>query len=509
MGCSMNWKCVSLLLVAVAAMSLTSCSGLNSTCTTNCNPGNANVTVTIFDTPPTGTTVLSFNLPIVGISLTPSSGSNVSIYSPTTVQPTELTRLQTDSSLLVSAASVPSGSYTSLNITIGATSGVFINASGATISYSLNGTTATCANFQVCNLPAGSATTVNVPINLSLSNNQNQWVGINVNLNKAILTTNGITVDFTQANVFAATTTARTGLPSGAVDTIEDFTGKVTALSTSSISVQNAITGQTLAANVVTGTNSNTQFSAAPTSYSRCNNSNPTSCLAVGSTVSINANLAADGTLTATQIDGLDVTATDEIEGTIYPTAQTNVLGLILLDKTSASGNSVLSASTTTFGTPFLLDAASNNITFSVDSGPLTNAPGFSPVGFSGTGSLLAGQVVRVQVSNVAVVNNVNTATAVNVLLRWSRLTASVNSVGGNAFTLTGIPVFMSSSTNGLNPSLPVTPQTITYPSYTTFDGIADVSGLTVGSPIGIRALFLDTGSGAQYSFQAAKVRVK
>ena len=496
--------------VAIAAIGLSSCSGVNNPCT-DCGPsGNANVTVTIFDTPPAGTTVLSFNLPIVGITLTPSSGSAVSIYAPTAVQPTEVTRLQTDSTLLVSAASVPAGSYTGLNITIATTSGTFINASGSSITYTLNGSSKTCLNLNVCNLPAGAATTVTVPISLTLSDNQNQWIGIDVNLNKAILSTGGISVDFSQPNVFTATTTPRAGLPAGAVDTIEDFTGQVSAVNNSSITLQNSITGQSLTATIVTGTSSNTQFSAAPASYSGCNNSDPTTCLTIGSTVSMYANLAANGKLTATEIDGLDVFATDEIEGVIYPASLTpGQVGLILLDKTSASGNSVLSASTTTFGTPFFLDTTSNSVTFNVDSGPLTNS-GFSPAGFNGVGSLLAGQRVRVQVANVHVANNVNTATALNVLLRWSRVSATVNTITGNAFTLTNLPVYMSSATNGLNPGVPVNPQVNTYPGYTAFDGITGTSDskFQVGTSLALRALFLDTGSGAQYSFQANKVRV-
>ena len=496
----MNWKCAITLVAAILALALSSCSGL-STCTTNCTGGgNANVTITIYDTPPSGASILSFSLPIVGISLTPQTGSPVSVYSPSAIQPTELTRLATDSSLVVSSASVASGNYTSLTVTIGATSGVFVNYSGSPITYMLNGSTFTCVKFAVCQLPAGAATSISIPISLTLNGNQSYWVGLDVNLNNAILSTNGISVDFTQANVFTATTTPRTGIPSGFVDTIEDFTGKVTALSNSSISVQNAITSQTLTASVT----SSTAFSTAPTAYSNCNSNNPATCLQVGSTVSLYADLASNGALTATEIDSLDVTATDEIEGLIYPTATTGVVGLILFDKTSASGNSVLSASATTFGTPFLLTATTSSVTFNVDSGPLTNAAGFSTVGFSGTGSLLAGQMVRAQVANVVVVNNTNQATAVNVLLRWSRIPATINSVAGNSFTLTNLPSYIST----LNSALPVTPQANSYPSNTAFDGITDASGLTVGGAAAVRALFLDTGSGAQYSFQAAKVRV-
>ena len=239
----MNRKCALLLFVAVTVVVFSSCSGpKNGGCTTNCGGGNANVTITLFDTPPNGTNVLSFTLPIVGISLTPSSGAAVSVYAPSTIAPFELTHLQTDSALVVSAVSVPAGTYTALNITISATSGIWINTSGTGISYTLNGSTVTCVNGAVCVLPPGAATTVSVPMSLTLSGNQSQWIGVDVNLAKAVLSTSGIGVDFTQSNVFTVTTSTRTGLPSGAVDTIEDFAGKVTAFSASSISVQSAIT---------------------------------------------------------------------------------------------------------------------------------------------------------------------------------------------------------------------------------------------------------------------------
>lgn len=504
----MNRKSAVLLFVALGVVSLSSCSGPKTPCT-DCNGGgNANLTITMYDTPPTGTNVLSFTLPVVGMSLTPSSGSAISVYAPASAVPFELTHLQTDSALVVSGASIPAGTYTALNITTSASSGIWINSSGSNITYTLNGSSVTCLSGAVCVLPSGAATTVNIPISLTLSGNQNQWIGVDVNLSNAIVTTNGIGVDFTQPKVFTATTTTRTGLPAGAVDTIEDFAGKVTAFSASSISVQSALTGQTLTATVT----SSTGLSTVPSAYNTgCQSGNANTCLQVGSIVSLYANLAANGKLTATELDLLDTAATDEIEGVIYPASTTaGVVGLILFDKTSASGNAILAASTTTYGTPILLDSTSNGVTFSADSGPLTSAPGFSTVGFSGTGSLLAGQMVRVQVSNIVNTNNTITATATNVLLRWSRFSASLNSTGGNTFTLTGIPAYMSSGTNGMNPGVPVTPQAITYQGYTAFDGITGTtdSSFQVGTTLALRALFLDTGSGAQYSFQTAKVRV-
>ena len=283
----MKSKCLLLPLAFAAVLALTSCSGSNHSCTTNCT-SNATVNVTLFDMPPTGLTILSYSLPIVGISLTPSTGSPVSIYSPTTIVPTELTRLQTESALIAMGVQVPAGTYTAINVTLAASSGVFVNASSSVLN-------STCAVGAVCPLSGGAATTVSIPVKLTLNGGQTTWIGLDVNLNNAITTPTAgtVAVDFTQANTFTATTTPRVGTPSGAFDTIGDFIGTVTALSNTSITVQNTISGQSLTATL----NSGTQFDAAPSTYSNCSGG---SCIAKGSVVSLDAALTTSSTLTAT-----------------------------------------------------------------------------------------------------------------------------------------------------------------------------------------------------------------
>ena len=482
-------------LVLAAVLPLASCSGPKSGGGGGGGgggTGNANVSVTLYDTPPKGVTLLSFSLPIVGISLTPASGSPVSIYSPTTPLPFELTRLETDSAAVVTAASVPAGTYTALSVTIGASSGVFVNYSGAAIG--------SCAVGGVCNLPSGAATTVTVPLSLTLTSNQNQWIGLDVNLSNAIVTTGGIGVDFTQAKTFAATTTVRTGLPTGAVDTIEDYIGTVTAVSSSSITVQSGMTGQSFTAAIT----ASTEIDAAPSIYSNCNSATPSSCLVVGSVVSLDATLAAAGTFAATEIDILDVAATDEIEGVIYPTASTattGIVGMILADKVSKTGNAVLGASTTTYGTGIFLTAGPS-INYSMDTKTLTNAPSFVPFGFAGSGDLLAGQVIRAQVTGVTSNSSGISATATNVILRWSRVSATVNLVTGTSFTMTNIPAYIST----LNQQLDITPQVYTYSPGTAFDGVTGPADTNFqNASVAIRALYLNNNAPA---FQAAKVRV-
>ncbi len=488
---------LSLLAIFTLGM-LTSCSGLPSSgCVTNCGGGTANLTISLADTPPNGTSVLSFTLPIAGISLTPTSGSPVSVSS--AVSSAEITRLQTDSTVIVDQASIPANTYTSLNVTVGptsATNNLFVNTSGAPITYSGG----TCSNNSICILPVGAIFTASIPISLTLAGDQNQWIGLDFNLNKAITTSNGISVDFSQTGVFTATTSSRAGIPAGSVDTMEDFIGKVTAYTQNgSITVANGLTGVSLTASLT----SNTEYDLAPVNYSNCSGT-AQACITIGSTVSIDTVVSASGSFSATEVDVLDATAVDEIEGVILPTTTAGVVQLILADKVSASGNAVLGASTTTAGTIIFLTATTPN--FSVDSKTLSSQIVEPVVGFAGSGDLLGGQVVRAQVTNVVSGSNGITATANNVLLRYSRLSGTVNTVTGNVFTITSLPGYVYS----LNPTLNTSAaQVLTYQNLTAFDGITSITDSTFqnGTSVSIRTLYLNAPP-ATYPFQAAKVRV-
>jgi len=429
----------------------------------------------------------------------------VSIYSPTSIVPTELTRLQAESAVVTTGVQVAAGTYTSVNVTLATSSGIFINASTSAITVpgGSSSQSTICNPGMVCTLPNGATATVNIPLSLRLAAGQNTWIGLDVNLNNAITSPSltSIGVDFTLPNTFTAITTPRTGTPSGAFDTIGDFIGTVTALSSTSITVQNTITGQSLTATL----NSSTQFDAAPGTYSGCTSA--TSCLAKGSVVSLDAVLTTSGTFTATELDVLDTVARDEIEGIIYPTvntATTGVVGMILADKISASGNATLGASTTTFGTGIFLTAGSN-INYLIDSKNLTSAPGFNPLGFAGSGDLLAGQQIRAQVTNVASSSSGISATATNVLLRWSRISATIFGVQGSSFAISGLPTYMVSLSP--NPGLLSTPLVYSYSPETLFDGVTGTTdpNFVVGKALAIRALYLNNASP---TFQAGKVRV-
>jgi len=431
------------------------------------------------------------------MSLTSSSGSPQPIT--TVLSSVEVTRLQSDSAVIVDQGSVLAADYSAINVTLGPTSStnnLFINTSGSTITYG----THSCVNGAICALPVGAIYTISIPLTLNLSANQNQWIGLDFNLNKAITTSGGISVDFTQAGVLTATTTTRTGIPSGSVDTVEDFSGIVTAYTAgSSITVNSAIRGVSLTASLT----SSTEYDLAPVNYSQCPGL-ASACVTVGSTVSMDTVVSSAGTFTATEVDVLDATAVDEVEGIIYPTLTQGVFGMVLADKVSASGNATLSAVTSTYGSGVLLTLNATN--YSVDTKTLSSQ--FSGnTGFSGSGDLLGGQVVRAQITGISTDNNGNiTASANNLLLRYSRLSGTLNSVAGSAFTVASLPGYLIA----LNNSLGNAPQVFTYPTVTAFDGITGLTDSSIvpgTTSVSFRALYLNSPP-ATYPFQAAKVRV-
>jgi hypothetical protein len=141
-----------------------------------------------------------------------------------------------------------------------------------------------------------------------------------------------------------------------------------------------------------------------------------------------------------------------------------------------------------------------------VDSKTLSSQIVEPVVGFAGSGDLLGGQVVRAQVTNVVSGANGITATANNVLLRYSRLSGTVNTITGNVFTIAGLPTYIYS----LNPTISTSAaQVLTYQNLTAFDGITSITDSTFqnGTSVSIRTLYLNAPP-ATYPFQAAKVRV-
>lgn len=482
----------SLLFIAIAAVfAVSSCSGLKTKCTTNCGGGggNASLNLTISDTPPTNANVVSFSMPIIGITLTPSSGSAVSVFSSNPSTDFELTRLQTDTNLIANNVTVAAGTYTAVNVTVAAPSGVYINATGSSLG--------SCVSGGVCSISGAAATiTYTFPSALTLTANAKQWLDLDFNYNNAVVTSSGaLAIDVTQSGVMTATSTVPAGVASGDFANLDDFTGQVTAISSSSITVESSVRGT-----MTEAINSSTQVFDP---QGQCTSATTgLGCIQKGSIVSVQGVLTTGGAPTATSLDIIDISTTpsDEVEGIIYPSSCNggSNYGMILSDSAIfTSGSPLTSAS---FGSGICLTLGSS-ATFNVDSGILTGQSGVpsgsGPAGFRSSGDLLAGQMIRAKITGAATGTSGINATATALLLRFSRLTGTIGTTTSTSFTISGLPAYLGSFTSS--------PTVLAYPNATLLEGQSSLGNLT--GTVSMSSLFLNAGDGAQYWFQAGKVR--
>jgi hypothetical protein len=467
-------------------IALAGCSGVPNGNTPPPPGQNANLVVTMTSTPVslTNISVISATVGITGITFTPSTGTAVALTLTPTVYPVDLNKLQSDTAFLGSLA-IAADTYTNATLTFSAPVLTVDNQSGAT----LNGT---CLSGTICQiiLPAGSAEVVTAPFPLTLTSGQNTGISLNVNLANALTVTNNtLGLSFLTAGSFTAAVLPRTGAPSGSLDLIEDFVGKVTAKGSTTLTVT-AANGISLALTLP----------ASPTiqdPQGLCAALNAT-CLVVNQTVvSVDATVNTDGTLTVTSADLLDATPRDEVEGTLFATGVAGQFLLVVNNKVVATANSTLASANA--GDIFLVTLS--NPIFIVDTDEFFNNASLpsSTVTtlFTSEADLVDGQDVMVHATAATgtAVGNDQALTSDQVRLRFTRTSGSVQSVTGQAFTLGNVPPFIPFITN---------PLTDTITGATNFDGVTDVNSLTAGDRVSIRALLLNN---SVFSFYAAKVR--
>jgi hypothetical protein len=477
----MNRNKVLLLVLLLASLSLAACSGPKGVVLPIGGGGNANVSLTLLDSPPSNVDFINFNLPISSISLTPQTGADVALTSAAFTY--ELTRLQSDSTV-IGTFQVPAGTYTSLNVFVtNSPFSVWVNSSSAAIIG--------CNPSEVCALSGGAPGKLSVTFSpaLTVSSNQNVGLGLEFNFNNAISTSGGISIDLLLPNVLSVVTLPRTGQAANTLDTIEAFLGTVKTVSGNNITVQSD-SGATLTATAGAGT----AFNAPPGGSNSCGGTFNLACVAVGQTISIDATLALDGTLSLTNLDFLDLPAVDEVEGTIFLTPTSGTYLLVVTDKTLVSGNAILKPVGSATMVNLTLDLAA---TFFIET---SNLPISSSIGFSSSSDILSGQTVLARVKS----GSVTQGTFVNfvadrLILRFSRLTGTVGTIsGGSDFTIQNLPSYLPFIT---------APLVRTFVPQTTFDGVTDISGLNgVTTPVSIRALLLNPIT-ARPPLLAAKVR--
>lgn len=368
-------KGMSLLFVSAMLLLLAGCGTTTNNSTSTSSMGTVPVSLSMTDDPPAGVSVLFFQVSLTGASLTPTSGSAVSLL--TNPIQIDVTRLQALAAFL-STANVSPGTYNSLSLTFANPLLVIFNASDQSIA-------STCAVGAVCQLTptvdnAAPVTFSTAPFPVTVTANSPLGFLIDFHLNTVIQS--DLSVDLGVAN--GVTVSELPPVPSH--PQFGFLTGTVQGVNTS----QSQFTLQTAYGRTYTiASNSSTTYDSFPSSV--CTTGS-ISCLAAGQIVQVQiTSIEMGGTLVAGQVSYLQAAGQQTADGTIVGLNTSNgttIMKLILHNNPSNNEGLPLGGeATVTIG---------NGATFSVDANGFTIPSGLS---FTGASDLLVGQEIQVNVA--------------------------------------------------------------------------------------------------------------
>lgn len=419
-------------VVAITAL-MAGCSSNVISSTSTSPAGSVPVSISMTDDPPAGVSVLFFQVNLTAATLTPQSGSDVSLLSNNTPIQIDVTQLQALSAFL-STANVTAGTYKSLNLTFANPLLVIFNQSDTSLGNS-------CAVGSICQLtPTFTSNTAALsftssPFPITVSSGSPVGLMIDFHLNTVIQS--DLSVNLSATNGVSVAT-----LPPAPKPHYGFVTGTVGTVTASS----NQFTIQTPWGNTFTiDTNGSTTFNNFPSSA--CQTAG-ISCVTQGQIVRVEvSSVASGGVLTASEVDYVQQAAAITVEGTIIHLIASNTSGappsgfaLIL------HWNPADDASTPPGGMATINLASAT--TFSIDSNGFTMPSGLM---FTGASSLTVGQNVKVTVqpgtlkgaSNPAASPNgwgqprTFTVTAAGVTLEPSQMTGMITGIDSSTASLT------------------------------------------------------------------------
>jgi hypothetical protein len=464
----------------------------------------------VADTLPAHPSLLSFKVVITGITLTSSTGATITLTPPSS--PIDLVRLQSDSAFLGTLSNVATGTNSTITVALAAQQITFLNDSGVAL------TSPSCAVNVVCTFnPTANGSPV---ITFSQAISGNTGFGIDFDLaNSLTLTGTTLTVTLTNSgttNVLSAFSLPRnSNLAAGQLDLIEDFTGLVTV--NGQVATITSNTRGTLSATALSTTN----FDPDP-SGALCPTGTKTlaTCVSNDQTVSMDAVLNSDGTMSIQEIEPLlplqQTTQQDLVEGTVFSISSPALtqFGIVVTDKIPAATGSLIGGLNVGDLLTVNLSTTPPTNTFLVDTKGLPLASQFSAdlMNFKGatdTTAVHLGQTVFVHVTAFTAASGTTFASSTvdTVILRWSRFTATPATQSSPAFTITGLPSYFNAAI-GVSLVVQTFPGTPGTDGTTNFEGVTDASQLSASKPVGLRALFLQNSTNStQHPFFPAKIR--
>jgi hypothetical protein len=421
------------------------------------------LSLSIRDNPPTGVSVLSFEINVTGASLQPSTASKPAVSLVSSPVDVELTQLETEKALL-NGASAPDDTYSSITLTFANPQFTILNQSGQAITMG----TQTCPNGQVCEfkplLNQSSVTVSSAPFPLTVSASAPMSLTIDFDLNSSIQNNLSVTPSVTLAAVPAQPL-------DGEIDNIEGQKGQVQSVSSIGFTLQDSMSGQTFTVNI----DNNTQFQGFNEVGCAANNF---SCVQVGEIVEVEHLLVmANGTLVASQVQLDDGVNQEELEGTIVAVNPANNQFQMVVEneEPAVQGVSVGNSMTISINAGAQYAVESDDLSGAIPSG----------VSFASASDLLVGQEVKVRALIVSSSTAGTTATTDRVKLHMSQFPGTVAPLNSPNFAVNNLPALFTG--NGINQVH------VVVSSGTEFEGISGGSSLIVGNNVVLRGLLFKT----------------
>jgi hypothetical protein len=384
---------------ALLTLLLAGCGSSNKigTCACPVAPSGA-VSLSMTDDPPAGVSVLFFQVTLTDATLTPTTGSPVSLLTTngtsTPIQ-IDVTQLQAVSAFLNTTA-VTAGTYNSLSLTFANPQLVIYNQSDASLG-------STCPVGTVCQLtPAFDGTSATQTFTSSpfpVTVNQNSPLGFLIDFHLNTVIQSDLSVNLAAANGVTVSELPPAPMPAQ----FGFVTGTVTVAVPSTGEIELALPwGGSLFVDATSSTTFNNFPSSACTTPS-------IQCVAQGQIVQvqISSNIA-NGLPTVSQVNYVQQASTQTVEGTIVripplplPAGET-IIDLILHQNPTANASSPIGAmaSVAVWSPGFGSNPAT---TFSIDNNGFTIPSGLT---FTGAANLTVGQTVQVTVTPGTLTNN-------------------------------------------------------------------------------------------------------
>ena len=460
--------CSALTLCAVTGLFLSGCTaGNQSAAPTTAAASSGTVNLVVQDTPPTGITVLSFQLQIASATLQP--GSIALLKHPVTV---DLADLVTDTSFLASQV-IDSGTYTSLTVTYSNPEVTLMNSSSAPLVTPVG----TCAVGQVCTFaPRLNNASVTIssgvfPITVTASST----TGLNLDLSISNLLQSDLSLTFANGqsvNLSLLSTLASLTSQQSQIDAV---LATVQSVNGQQVTIQTAL-GNSLNINL----NSTTSYSYPSAVCSAASSS----CLTAGQIVDLNLSLLGNGSLVAQSVTYADASGGAAARGVVLAGGSD---GFQVLLHQVIPGNTAVAR-----GSVVTIDPASGAL-FAV---PFTGYPVVSGSGFAGAGDLVAGQQVLLQVATGSSSTTYNSS---RIYLEPSQTVGTVQSVnsGADSFALNGLTGLWTASRPVVNQ---IQCQAGSATEYENLSSSSSLGSLTPGSAVGVKGLVFNSAGGPELS---------